>query len=127
MCTLVYWHEPRWSSGEWQDATQMATIWNDLVAAGVEVVLAGHNHDYERFMPLDQNGQPSPTGVMEFVVGTGGRNDTGWATGPLTGEVVRDDSSFGVLSMTLRATSFSWRYVPAPGFSFTDSGSANCH
>ncbi len=126
LCTLVYWHEPRWSSGEWQDATQMSAIWNDLVANHVDVVLSGHNHDYERFVPLNANGQPDPTGVQEFVVGTGGKNHTGFVTAPLTGEVIRDDSSYGVLDMTLGPTSYSWRYVPAPGFSFTDSGSASC-
>jgi hypothetical protein len=126
-CTLAYWHEPMWSSGEWGDATQMSDIWADLVAANVDVVLTGHNHDYERFVPLDAAGQPNPLGVTEFVVGTGGKNHTGFVEAPLTGEVVRDDSSFGVISMTLKPTSYSWRFVPAPGYSFTDSGSANCH
>ncbi len=126
-CTLVYWHEPRWSSGALQNANQMATIWADLVAANVDVVLSGHNHSYERFAPLDANGSPDPTGVTEFVVGTGGKNHTSWATRPLTGEVVRDSTSFGVLSMRLSATGYSWRFVPAPGYSFTDSGSASCH
>jgi acid phosphatase type 7 len=125
-CTLVYWHEPRWSSGEWQDATQMTAIWDDLVAAHADVVLSGHNHDYERFVPLDATGNPDPNGVQEFVVGTGGKNHTGWTEGPISGEVVRDDSSFGVIYMTLGPTSYSWRYVPAPGYSFTDSGSAAC-
>jgi hypothetical protein len=125
-CTLVYWHEPRWSSGEHQDATQMSTIWADLVAAHVSVVLAGHNHDYERFVPLNAAGQPDPTGVTEFVVGTGGKNHYGFTVAPLTGEVVRNDTSFGVISMTLGPSSYSWKFVPAPGYTFTDSGSANC-
>jgi hypothetical protein len=126
-CTLVYWHEPIWSSGQEPQATQMFSIWADLVAANVDVVLNGHDHDYERFVSLDASGQPNPAGVTEFVVGTGGKNHTGFPVPPLTGEVVRDDSSFGVISMTLKPTSYSWRFVPAPGYSFTDSGSANCH
>ena len=125
-CTLVYWHEPRWSSGEHGDATQMTTIWSDLVAAHVSVVLSGHNHDYERFAPLDANGQPDPTGATEFVVGTGGKNHYGFVTAPLTGELVRNDTSFGVIQMNLGPTSYSWRFVPAPSYTFTDSGSANC-
>ena len=125
-CTLVYWHEPRWSSGEHSDATQMATIWSDLVAAHVSVVLSGHNHDYERFAPLDVTGQPDPNGVTEFVVGTGGKNHYAFVTGPLTAEVVRNDTSFGVIQMTLRPTSYSWDFVPAPTYTFHDSGSANC-
>jgi hypothetical protein len=96
-CTLVYWHEPRWSSGEHLDATQMNDIWADLVAAHVSVVLSGHNHDYERFVPLNAAGQPDPSGVTEFVVGTGGKNHYGFVKAPLTGEVVRNDTSFGVM------------------------------
>ena len=125
-CTLVYWHEPRFSSGEHQDATRMSTIWADLVAAHVSVVLAGHNHDYERFVPLNASGAPDPTGVTEFVVGTGGKNHYGFTVAPLTGEVIRNDTSFGVISMTLGPTSYSWKFVPAPGYTFTDSGSAKC-
>ncbi len=126
LCTLVYWHEPRWSSGEHQDATQMSAIWADLVAAHVDVVLSGHNHDYERFAPLDANGQRDPAGVTEFVVGTGGKNHYGFVASPLTGELVRNDASFGVIEMTLRPTGYSWSFVAAPGFTFRDSGSANC-
>jgi hypothetical protein len=104
----------------------MSTIWADLVAAHVSVVLAGHNHDYERFVALNAAGQPDPAGVTEFVVGTGGKNHYGFTVAPLTGEVVRNDASFGVIDMTLGPTSYSWKFVPAPGYTFTDSGSANC-
>jgi hypothetical protein len=126
VCTLVYWHEPRWSSGEHQDATQMSTIWADLAAAHVSVVLSGHNHDYERFSPLNANGQVDPAGPTEFVVGTGGKNHYGFTVAPLNGELVRNDQSFGVIKMTLGPTSYSWSFVPAPGYTFHDSGSANC-
>jgi hypothetical protein len=127
LCTMVTWHEPSWSSGEHGDASQMKTIWADLVKANVDVVLTGHNHDYERFVPLDSSGQPDPSGTTEFVVGTGGKNHYGFVDPPLAGEVVRNDQSFGVIQMALGPTSYSWKFVPAPGYSFTDSGSANCH
>ena len=125
-CTLVYWHEPRWSSGEHQDATQMTTIWADLAAAHVSVVLTGHNHDYERFVPLDANGKPDASGPTEFVVGTGGKNHYGFSVPPLTGEVIRNDTSFGVVDMTLAPTAFSWHFVDAPGYTFHDAGAADC-
>lgn len=125
-CTLVYWHEPRFSSGEHLDARQMDPIWGDLVAAHVSVVLSGHNHDYERFAPLGATGAADPAGVTEFVVGTGGKNHYGFVRAPLAGEVVRNDTAFGVISMTLRPAGYSWKFVPAPGYTFTDSGSANC-
>jgi Calcineurin-like phosphoesterase len=127
LCTMVTWHEPRWSSGEHQDATQMNTIWKDLVAAKVDLVLSGHNHDYERFVPLDGAGNPDPNGTTEFVVGTGGKNHYGFVEAPLPGEVVRSDTSFGVIYMTLTSTGYSWRYVDAPTYHFSDSGSAACH
>ncbi|HEX8940727.1 MAG TPA: metallophosphoesterase [Candidatus Limnocylindrales bacterium] len=125
-CTLAYWHEPRWSSGEHGDAVQMATIWSDLVAAHVDIVLSGHNHDYERFAPLDASGQPSPDGVQEFVVGTGGKNHYGFVQPALAGEQVRDSTSFGVLRLVLGDHSYRWDFVPAASYHFTDSGSASC-
>ncbi len=127
VCTLVTYHEPSWSSGQHGDASQMTTIWADLVAAHVDVVLSGHNHDYERFVPLDAAGSPDPAGPMEFVVGTGGKSDYAFTNPPLTGEVVRADKTFGLLDMTLGPSSFSWSFVPVAGGTFTDSGSASCH
>jgi acid phosphatase type 7 len=125
-CTLAYWHEPRWSSGEHGNATQMTTIWNDLVAAHADVVLSGHNHDYERFPALNASGAPSSTGVQEFVVGTGGKNHYGFGTAPAISGEVRDATAFGILKLVLHPTSYSWQFLPAPSYTFTDSGSAAC-
>jgi acid phosphatase type 7 len=125
-CTLAYWHEPRWSSGEHGNARQMTTIWNDLVAAHADVVLSGHNHDYERFPALDANGAPSATGVQEFVVGTGGKNHYAFGTAPAISGELRNDTAFGILRMDLHATSYDWQFLPAPSYTFTDSGSAAC-
>ncbi len=133
-CTLAYWHEPRFSSGEHGDALQMNDIWNDLVAAHVDVVLSGHNHDYERFEPIGAapagQVQPNldPSGIRAFVVGTGGKNHYAFAAAPLNGEVIRDASTFGVLKLTLHANSYDWQFVNDPGSgTFTDSGTAACH
>ncbi len=146
-CTLAYWHEPRYSSGQHGDAQQMATLWNDLVAGHADVVLSGHNHDYERFdllgssvgetPPATTPGTPAPPsfqqpvldpfGIREFVVGTGGKNHYGFAVPPLTGQQVRDDTAYGVLSMTLHPGGYDWSFVPEKGKSFTDQGSATCH
>jgi hypothetical protein len=135
-CTLAYWHEPRFSSGQHGDAQQMALIWNDLVAARADVVLAGHNHDYERFDPLAaappssskyQNPTPAPDGIRAFVVGTGGRSLYGFAEDPLTAEVVRNADTYGVLELTLHPSRYDWRFVPAAGGTFTDAGFGSCH
>ncbi|HLG67472.1 MAG TPA: metallophosphoesterase, partial [Acidimicrobiales bacterium] len=74
VCTLVYWHEPRWSIGPLGNNSELATLWTDAVAGHVTLVLNGHDHDYEHFGPMDQNGNLAPNGTSEFVVGTGGFN-----------------------------------------------------
>ena len=147
-CTLAYWHEPRFSSGQHGDATQMSDLWNDLAAAHADIVLSGHNHDYERFEPIGVTPSPGttagstttgtpiyqdpvldPAGIREWVVGTGGKNHYGFGTQPsLKGEVVRDSSTYGVLKLTLHPTSYDWQFVNDPGSgTFTDAGSGACH
>ena len=152
MCTLAYGHEPRFSSGEHGDAITMTAIWNDLVAAHADVVLSGHNHDYERFAPLGATTIPpgaknstttgtpiyqqptlSPTGITEFIVGTGGKNHYDFTpshseqtTTPLTGEKIRNATAFGVLELTLLPKSFKWSFVTV-AHHVLDSGTAPCH
>ena len=141
-CTLAYWHEPRFTSGQHGPARQMADIWNALVAAKVDVVLSAHNHVYERFefighmdAPRDtrQNSEsitetpnPDPQGIQQFVVGTGGRNHIKFKKPPMVGEVVRDDTSFGILAMTLKPGSYDWEFVPVKDSTFRDGGAAKC-
>jgi hypothetical protein len=125
-CTLAYWHHPRFSSGVHGDQRQTAPFWDALYAAGADVVLSGHDHDYERFVPQTPAGQPDPThGIREFVVGTGGKNhDALRATRP--GSVVRNADTFGVLVLTLRPAGYAWKFVPAAGGHFTDAGTGTC-
>ena len=125
-CTLAYWHHPRFSSGtHGSDATYDA-IWRALAAAGADVVLVGHDHDYERFAPQDARGQlDAARGIREFVVGTGGRGLRPFAS-VQTNSRVRNASTLGVLELTLGASAYTWRFQPAVG-SFADSGSARCH
>ena len=90
-------------------------------------MLVGHEHNYERFAPLDPLGGLDPArGVREFVVGTGGKSHYPFGS-PLAGSEARNNDSFGLLQLQLRATGYSWRFVPAQGGSFQDSGSASCH
>ncbi len=125
-CVLAYWHEPRWSNGEHGNATQMATIWSDLVAAHADIVLSGHNHDYERYAPMDASGVATPGGVREFVVGTGGKNHYPITKPPLAAEQVSNDSTYGVLKLTLAPGSYAWQFIPVPGATFGDSGTGTC-
>jgi calcineurin-like phosphoesterase family protein len=116
-CTLAYWHHPRWSSGLHGPDASMQTLWGDLARAGADVVLAGHDHHYERFAPID--------GIRSFVVGTGGRSHYPVLFRSRGSQVV-NDRTFGVLRLTLAASGYSWRFVPVAGSTFTDGGTARC-
>ncbi len=127
LCTVVINHRPRFSSGNTGSSTAQAPLFAILADAGVELLLSGNDHDYERFAPQDPDQSPNPTGVTQFVVGTGGKSH-GRINQPLeTNSVVQNDDTYGVLRLTLRATGYDWKFVPVPGRTFTDSGSASCH
>jgi calcineurin-like phosphoesterase family protein len=125
-CTLAYWHHPRFSSGEHGSDPTYEDFWQALYEAHADVVLVGHDHDYERFAPQTANGAlDQARGIREFVVGTGGFSvRTFPAVRPHT--EVRDRKSLGILELTLGADAYGWRFRPAVG-SFTDAGSDRCH
>ena len=126
-CVLAYVHHPRFSSGDHGDSTSVLDLWRALYEAGADVVLAGHDHDYERFAPQDPDGNSDPArGLRSFVVGTGGAGLRS-VDGPRPNSELREDSSYGVLALTLRASGYDWRFVPAAGGSFSDAGSGACH
>jgi PKD repeat protein len=127
-CTLAYYQNPRFAStasGSGGDAAYQA-IWQDLHAAGVDVVLNGDSHWYERFTPVDATGKADPaTGVREFIVGTGGAGLDAPGT-PLSTSEALNASTHGVLRLTMHAGSYDWRFVPDEG-TFTDAGTTACH
>ncbi|MBA2489987.1 MAG: hypothetical protein H0V36_11825 [Chloroflexi bacterium] len=126
-CSAAVWHQARFSSGAHGDQAVVAPLWNALYAAGTEVVIAGHDHDYERFAPMDATGAIDPTqGIRSFVVGTGGVGLRPFAT-VRAGSEVRDASTQGVLRLTLRDDGYDWSFIPIPGRTFTDNGSGTCH
>jgi hypothetical protein len=127
-CTLAYWHAPRWTSGaEHGNDTSVDPWWTELYAAGADVVLNGHNHQYERFAPQDPMGNADPSrGIREFVVGTGGAGLYAFGP-PQPNSEVRDASANGVLKLTLHQDSYDWSFEPVAGQTFTDSGTAACH
>lgn len=125
-CTLAIMHHPRWTSGLHGNSTQVDGLWRTLAEAGADVVLAGHDHHYERLAPLDAAGRVDEAkGMRSFVVGTGGRSLYP-SFGRATGSEVRDSQTFGVLKLTLSPASYAWEFVAVPGESFTDSGSGSC-
>jgi len=125
-CTLAFWHHPLYSSGQHGNDMRMRDVWRTLLEYGVSVVLNGHDHNYERFAPQDADGQANrERGIREFVVGTGGASLRKFAMIRPNSEV-RDSQTWGVLKMTLRATSYDWQFIPIDGQTFTDNGSAAC-
>jgi len=126
-CTLAYWHHPLFSSGGIGNNAPMQQIWRDLYAAGTDVVLNGHDHNYERFSPQNPQGtSDAANGIREFVVGTGGKSQLAMGTLKPNSEV-RQNSAFGVLELALHDNGYNWRFAPEAGQSYTDSGSASCH
>jgi acid phosphatase type 7 len=125
-CTLAYFHHPRFSSGPHGDDLDVAPFWNLLYAYHVDIVLNGHDHLYERFIPLTPAGKYAPIrGIREFVVGTGG-DEHYPVVGVKYGSAKRIATKFGVLRLIMRPTSYKWQFVAVSGAT-VDSGLGTCH
>lgn len=127
-CTLAYWHHPLFTSGsEHPNATSMRPIFQALYDHNAEVVVSGHNHNYERFAPQDPNGgQDDARGIREFVAGMGGLSHYSFGSIEPNSQV-RNAETYGVLKLTLHASSYDWQFIPEAGRTFTDSGTTACH
>jgi hypothetical protein len=127
-CTVAMWHHPRYSSGAHGDDADMRHIWKLLYEAGADLVLAGHDHTYERFAPQNPEGElDRARGIREFVVGTGGRSLYEFHRKIDRDSEVRNNTTHGVLKLTLRPDAYDWEFVPVPGGTFRDSGTGKCH
>ncbi|HUR19116.1 MAG TPA: metallophosphoesterase [Acidimicrobiales bacterium] len=124
-CTLAYWHHARFSSGLHGSNDVTDGLWKALFEAGADVVLTGHDHDYERFTPLDAGGRPVANGIRQFVVGTGGRSLYPFSR-PVAGSQVRHSAGYGVLRLSLGQHGYDWRFLPVAGSTFTDGGQGTC-
>lgn len=126
-CTLAYFHKPLFSSGQHGNNTSMRDMWRILYAAGTDVVLNSHDHNYERFAPQNPDGKRDDAkGIREFVVGTGGMTLSGF--GSIKGNSqVRNASTHGVLKFVLRDGAYEWQFVPVAGKTFTDGGQTACN
>ena len=125
-CTLAYWHIPVFSSGG-RASSNMKSIWQTLYNNNVDLILAGHDHIYERFAPQTADEiLDTARGMREFIVGSGGANHTSLAALAANSEVI-DTNTYGVLKLTLHPTSYDWQFVPEAGKTFNDAGTTNCH
>ena len=123
---LAYFHHPRYSSGEHGNSLDVLTFWEVLYSAGADLILNGHDHDYERFAPQDPWGRADEAfGIRQFVVGTGGRPPEGRSSTAHNSQVFA--TTHGVLKLTLRADGYDWAFVPIAGKTFSDSGSGTPH
>jgi hypothetical protein len=123
-CTIAYWHHPRFSSGSHGNDTTTAAFWTALQQFGAELVLNGHEHDYERFAPQLPTGVADAKGIRELVVGTGGRSIGSFGTTAANSQVRMQ--GFGVLDLTLGTNAYAWRFVDESG-AVRDSGTGTCH
>jgi hypothetical protein len=129
-CIIAFGHHALFSSGVFQKHAvhaELKQLWQDLYAAHADLVLAGHEHSYERFAAQDPDGKADPEhGIREIVVGTGGRNHDllGFST---PNSEVRDWQTYGVLKLTLGPAKYTWEFIPEEGKTFHDSGSGVCH
>lgn len=124
-CQAVYWHHPRYSAGSHGSNGGLADDWQILMNHKVDLMLAGHDHNYQRYARMNGSGGVDQTnGVRSFVVGTGGRGHY-TANGNPTGLEVKNANTFGLLRLALKPDSYDWRFLPAGG-SFTDTGSEVC-
>ena len=129
VCTIAMFDRRRFFQGGWGKAESLKPLWTVLYQAGVEFVVNGHDHFYERYAPQNPDGVRDPArGIRQFIVGTGGR----WLerfTTPAPNVEVRNNTTWGVMKFTLAEGKYSWQFVPAAvgGGTFTDSGTGTCH
>jgi hypothetical protein len=125
-CILAYWHHPRFSSGDHGNEAGVAPLWDALYRAHADVVLNGHDHDYERFAKQSPQGKADAGGIREFVVGTGGRDHYTFSKAIDANSEARDQVHYGVLFLTLRRESYDWQFRDARA-RVLDSGSELCN
>jgi hypothetical protein len=125
-CVLAFFHHPRFSSGGHGDNARMDPLWRLLADAHADIAIAGDDHHYERFVPLNAEGVADAEGIRQFVVGTGGIERFP-PPNIRQGSEVRSGATDGILDVELREASFTWRFIAVGESDFEDRGSAVCH
>lgn len=125
-CTLAFWHQPLFTGSGTGKATTYQPWWNSLYAAGADVVLNGHRHNYLRFGALNPSGAPDAAGgITEYVAGTGGESLQSFST-TANPQPLYKRKGFGYLRMNLEESGWSSQFVTSTG-AVVDSFSGTCH
>ncbi len=127
-CTLVAFHQPRFNSGRNGDEPLMEAFWRAAHDGGVDLILAADEHRYERYHPLNADGErDDENGVLFFIVGTGGKELYGPYDPSYPTSAKKIIGEYGVLQVDLYEDHFDFEFVPAEGYTSTDSGTGGCH
>jgi calcineurin-like phosphoesterase family protein len=126
-CTLAYWHHPRFAAGYYGNNPAYEPFWQALHDHGADVVLNGHDHNYQRYAPQTPAGAADASGIREFIAGTGGKTRYPVDADPIPNRERANQDTYGVLKLTLHAAGYDWRFEPEAGGSFTDTGGAACN
>src|SRR5918992_3928460 len=127
-CTLAYWHHPRFSSGHHGNDPSVAPFWDALYEYGADLVLNGHDHNYERFAPQRPDAVADPAfGIRQIIVGTGGAHLRTAGPTPAANSELFATGTHGVLELALGEGTYTWSFVPVPGGTLADGGSGTCH
>jgi acid phosphatase type 7 len=127
-CELLFFHHPRWSSGEHGNQRVVASWWRTAYANGVDVILNGHDHDYERFARKRPSGKIATDGIREFIVGMGGIGTRPFGPAKSGSQKrITGNDNWGVLHLELHRDAYRWRFVDADSGNRLDAGSTRCH
>jgi hypothetical protein len=128
-CVLAQMHRPYWSNGN--TVRKFKPLVDALYAGGADVLLTGNSHLYARYAQQNPSSQlDTAKGLRAFIVGTGGKSHSTLKSPRLPNFQAGNDTTFGVLQLTLHPTSYDWKYVqayPVTSQPFTDTGSTTCH
>jgi hypothetical protein len=129
-CVVAYWHHPYFNSGAIHGTAMPAGVrafWDDLYAAGADIILNGHEHNYQRYAKQTSAGQAVANGIREFVVGTGGKEHYGLLDVKDANYEIGNATDFGVLKLHLGDTSYTWEFVGVGGALLDAGGPVPCN
>ena len=120
----MFSHHPRFSSGQHGSSSSIKPLWEAAANGGADIFLSGHDHNYERFAPVSISGERAADGVVQFIVGTGGKSLRGVGKRSPESEIFLS-STDGVLELTLYPDKADFRFVSTSDETL-DSGSVVC-